>query len=199
MSRRPDLFIRIRIRIRIMSSSTTQQKFNLIDLQTYWNRFKDSDFESDWRPQLYCCGPYNNNIKAFPVRLYDKHILYIPASDKPLFRFLNHMLYCCWTISLSERVGDFSRKGFQRVARYLDLLRSEFFQEVLQEFYPPNTKLPAHVPTVTNQLRRDWKSDILWSWIFQTHATGGRLVPADHIQLNELKNNPFPEGFGECI
>lgn len=84
------------------------------------------------------------------------------------------------------------------VARYLDLLRSEFFQEVLHEFYPPQTKLPAHVPPSTNQFRDDWKSNILWSWIFQAYQRG-LLAPADDDQLDAIKHNPLPQEFGECI
>ncbi|KAJ8584368.1 hypothetical protein M405DRAFT_866273 [Rhizopogon salebrosus TDB-379] len=171
----------------------------LLNLREYWDQAETT--EPDWQPQLYSCGRYDPSMDAFPVVYHHKHIIHIPARDKPLLRFMNHMLYCAWILSRCIRLSDYSRRGYRHVAHYLDILRHQFFDEVLGRYYPTGTHVPVQVEPEPRMLPRSWRSSFLWSWAFQLHVLE-LLEPASEDAMQEAlleKPRIMPEEFGKSM
>jgi hypothetical protein len=141
-----------------------------IDLNHFWTQANETP--NNWRPVLYHCGAYDQRRDCFPVLRSHTHVIHIPATSKPIFRFLQHGMYALWYMSLSERFNDFTRTNFRRASAYMDALRHAFFSEVLEKFYAPQTQLHAQALPTSNKMSRLWFSSILFSWaqaIFHTY------------------------------
>lgn len=121
---------------------TTKLTLQLLkQLQKSWKETKASP---EWSPTLLYCGTWDDDVKAFPVTSEDdSHYLWIPRECKFGLRFMNHVLYCVSQLSRSPAFPDNLRRIIIQVAQYTDELRSHFFDEVLNYWYPAGTQLPT--------------------------------------------------------
>ncbi|KAG1771570.1 hypothetical protein EV702DRAFT_1201884 [Suillus placidus] len=153
----------------------------LLDLNDHWDKAGDMQ-KVDWRPELYHCGTYDRIADRFPVLRSHHHIIYIPTSSKPIFRFLQHAMYALWYMSLSERFNQYTRSNFYRGSAYLHLLREAFFNEVRENFYrSPDHRQVQDVPACT-KMSRQWFSSILFSWAQATYHNC-KISPPDSTWL----------------
>ncbi|KAG2353213.1 hypothetical protein BDR07DRAFT_1383382 [Suillus spraguei] len=162
-----------------METSTISVKF--LNLRDYW--VKGGDMPRGWCPQLYHCGVYDPSLDGFPVLRSHHHIIYIPALSKPIFRFLQHAMYCLWYLSLSERFTPKTQANFWQASAYLHLLREGFFEE------------GQAIPT-SNKMTRQWFSSVLFSWgLVMFHS--GKISPPDSTWLLPTNENgqPLPTKF----
>ncbi|KAG2081869.1 hypothetical protein BD769DRAFT_1683595 [Suillus cothurnatus] len=181
----------------------------MVELNHYW--IKAGAIPRDWQPQFYHCGAYNQTMDSFPVLRSHHHIIYIPASSKPLCRFLQHAMYALWYLSLCKRFNEQTRANFHRGSAYLHHLREAFFHEVREKFYastddakstdgdqpmdddqPIDDYLsmyddhideedPQEMPAC-NKMTRQWFSSILFSWAQAIYHTH-KLSPPDSTWL----------------
>ena len=105
--------------------------------------FKETPARPDWVPNLVHCGSYDGDLKAFPVKDGGTHLLWIPRECKFGLRFMNHVIYCVWHASRSQSFPHDVRHFLARVAAYTDQLRSGFFDEVIEYWYPVGTRFPT--------------------------------------------------------
>ncbi|KAG2045842.1 hypothetical protein BDR06DRAFT_319234 [Suillus hirtellus] len=167
---------------------------NIVDLNHYWQ--KAGAMPEEWRPEFYHCGAYDESMDSFPVLRSHRHIIYIPASSKPLCRFLQHTMYALWYLSLGKRFDDQTKANFRGASAYLHHLREAFFDEVREKFYsstddvhpmdedhpmgddqPTDDDPRQEMPTCT-RMTRQWFSSVLFSWglaIYETH----QICPPD--------------------
>jgi hypothetical protein len=146
----------------------------LMDLSVYWA--KAGTMSPDWRPILYHCGAYDPKRDCFPVLRGHHHVLYIPATSKPIFRFEQHAMYGLWYMSLCPRFNDNTRANFFRGSAYLHYIREAFFDEVRIKFYHAPDDSGRQVLPTCNKMTRQWFSDVLFSWAHVTYHTG-RISP----------------------
>ncbi|KAG6375568.1 hypothetical protein JVT61DRAFT_3133 [Boletus reticuloceps] len=131
-----------------------------------------------WSPEFLYCGPFHYELQAFPVKSVAKgHYIWIPAEWKSPLRFLNHTIYCLWQSSLAGQLPELLRRHSAHVGKYAEHIRSGFFEEVLEYWYPPLTQPPTNEhPTRRKQPLR---SCYLMIFLLDMYNTG-TLVP----QLN---------------
>ncbi|KAG9310647.1 hypothetical protein JVU11DRAFT_9224 [Chiua virens] len=99
---------------------------------------------SDWFPLFLHCGPYNDSLDTFSVKVNGEvHYLWIPSSCKVAFRLLNHVIYCLWYASVDGRLPERLRKNAGRAGEFADRLRGAFLDDVLKHRYGPNIKPPT--------------------------------------------------------
>ncbi|KAG2335748.1 hypothetical protein BDR05DRAFT_971464 [Suillus weaverae] len=153
----------------------------LLDLNYHWNKAGEMQ-KVDWRPELYHCGTYDQFGDRFPVLRSHHHIIYIPASSKPIFRFLQHAMYALWYMSLSERFNQYTRSNFYRGSVYLHLLREAFFDEVRENFYRSSERHQIQDVPVCTKMSRQWFSSVLFSWAQATYYNC-RISPPDSTWL----------------
>jgi hypothetical protein len=153
----------------------------------------------NWYPVLYHCGAYDPAVDSFPVLRSHHHVIFIPASSKPIFRFMQHALYSLWYMSFSERFSPPTRANFFRGSVYLHHLREAFFKEVQDQFYPSPYNSRCQATPTSNKMTRQWFSSILFSWAQVTYYTGRICPPKPSWMPPPLPNNqPVSTNFGEC-
>lgn len=166
----------------------------LMDLRSYWKYAATSS--PGWRPKLFHCGAYDQKRDCFPVLRDHSHIIYIPATSKPIFRFLQHAMYALWFMSLCPRFSDTTKANLVRGSAYLHLLRVAFFKEVRHKFYPHADGTRRQVLPTCNRMTRQWFSSVLFSWGQITYHTG-KISPSpdDWVPPNDF---PVSVKFGKC-
>ena len=170
-----------------------------IDLNHYWNRA--GAMPEGWTPEFYHCGPYNQSMDSFPVMRSHHHIIYIPASSKPIFRFLQHAMYAMWYLSHCERLSEATKRNMCRASGYLHFLREAFFDEVRAEFYPSH---PVHyesqeLPTC-DKMTRQWFSSVLFSWGQAIYHTNKMTPPGPSWSPPQSQNvQSVSTEFGEPL
>jgi hypothetical protein len=209
----------------LQSTMSSVPSVKMVELNHYW--IKAGAIPRDWQPQFYHCGAYNQTMDSFPVLRSHHHIIYIPASSKPLCRFLQHAMYALWYLSLCKRFNEQTRANFHRGSAYLHHLREAFFHEVREKFYastddakstdgdqpmdddqPIDDYLsmyddhideedPQEMPAC-NKMTRQWFSSILFSWAQAIYHTH-KLSPPDSTWLppNPEIDQTSPTLFGE--
>jgi hypothetical protein len=167
---------------------------NLIDLSIHW--VDAGSMSQGWRPTLYHCGAYDSTRDCFPVLRDHHHIIYIPATSKPVFRFLQHAMYGLWYMSLCPRFNTNTKANFFRGSAYLHFIRQAFFTEVQDKFYPPADGSMRQVLPTCNKMTRQWFSGVLFSWALITYHTGRICPPAsDWLPPDD---GPVSVKFGKC-
>jgi hypothetical protein len=172
----------------------------LIDLSVYWA--KADTISPDWNPRLYHCGAYDPTRDCFPVLSGHNHIIYIPTSSKPIFRFAQHAMYGLWYMSLCQRFNSNTRANFFRASAYLHYIREAFFEEVRNKFYPTPHDSEHQVLPTCNKMTRQWFSNVLFSWAQVTYHTSrisppgpGWLPPNDWQVSTKFGKYPICAGF----
>ncbi|KAG1838462.1 hypothetical protein DFJ58DRAFT_733835 [Suillus subalutaceus] len=160
----------------------------LIDLNYHWNKAGEMAKDKYWEPELYHCGAYERSLDCFPVLRSHSYIIYIPASSKPIFRFLQHAMYALWYMSLSGRFNEYTRSNFFRGSVYLHLLREAFFDEVREKFYGSSDHSQGQGAPTCNKMTRQWFSSVLFSWAQATYHNR-RISPPDSNWLPPKPKN----------
>lgn len=165
----------------------------LMNLRVYWDHAANSS--PGWHPKLFHCGAYDPTRGCFPVLHDHSHIIYIPTTSKPIFRFLQHAMYALWFMSLCPRFSNNNKKNLVRGSAYLHLICQAFFKEICHKFYPPEVTRHQALPTY-NKITRQWFSSVLFSWGQITYHTG-RISPPDDDWVPP-DDCPVSVKFGKC-